>query len=120
MKRNNVEKSRRLRENQTDSERKLWSILRNRQLYGVKFRRQFPFGRYIIDFYSPEHKFGIEADGGQHYDAKSVTQDEARTKTLAKYGIRIMRFSDSDVLNDIEGVYDVIRRELERDIAPSP
>ncbi len=70
MKRNNIEKCRRLRKEQTDAERKLWSILRNRQLSGVKFRRQFPIGRYMLDFYSPEHKLGIEADGGQHYEDK--------------------------------------------------
>ena len=57
-----------LTRNQTNAERKLWLLLRDRQLNGVKFRRQYSIGQYILDFYSPEYKIGIEADGGQHYD----------------------------------------------------
>src|SRR3990167_3452326 len=96
MKRNNIERCRKLRENQTDAERKLWSVLRNRQLSGVKFRRQFPIGRYRLDFYSPEYKLGIEADGGQHYEDKGKKEDGWRTTDLAKYGVEIVRFSDLD------------------------
>jgi len=70
MKRNNIERCRNLRKNQSNAEKKLWSILRNRQLSGVKFRRQFSIGRYIVDFYSPEYRVGIEADGGQHFENK--------------------------------------------------
>ncbi|MEW6418931.1 MAG: DUF559 domain-containing protein [Nitrospirota bacterium] len=62
MKRNNVDKCRKLRKNQTDAEKKLWALLRNRQVSGVKFRRQFSVGRYILDFYCPEYRVGIEAD----------------------------------------------------------
>lgn len=117
MKRNNIEVARKLRKNQTDAERKLWAVLRNRQLSGVKFRRQFPIGRYILDFYSPEYKLAIEADGGQHYEEKGKKQDERRTKELSEYGIRIVRFSDLDILNNIEGVYETI---LEKLTTPSP
>ena len=122
MKRNSIEKCRRLRKNQTDAEGKLWSILRNRQLSGVKFRRQFPIGRYILDFYSPEYKLGIEADGGQHYEDKGKKQDGLRTRELVKDGVKIVRFSDLDILNNIVGVYEIIQRFIENKKSgfPSP
>lgn len=121
MKRQNVERCRDLRKNQTDAERKLWSILRNRQLADVKFRRQFSIGRYILDFYSPEYKLGIEADGGQHYEDKGKRKDELRTRELSKLGVEILRFSDGEILNNTDGVYQVIQEAIERKkIAPSP
>jgi len=123
MKRKNIGKCRYLRKNQTNAERKLWLLLRNRQLAKVKFRRQFPVDRYILDFYSPEYKLGIEADGGQHYSDKGKIKDELRTGKLAKHGIQILRFSDLDILNNIEGVYAVILKTIEEkkeENTPSP
>ncbi len=113
MKRKNIGKCRHLRKNQTNAERKLWSLLRNRQLAKVKFRRQFPVDRYILDFYSPEYKLGIEADGGQHYSDKGKVKDKLRTGKLARHGIQILRFSDLDILNNIEGVYAVVLKTIE-------
>ncbi len=101
-----------LRKNQTDAERILWNALRNRQLYGMKFRRQYSIGNYILDFYSPEYKLGIEADGGQHYVNDVKKQDESRTKELAKIGVQILRFSNIDILNNIEGVCEAIEKTL--------
>ena len=103
-----IERCKRLRKDQTDAEAKLWSILRNRRLGGIKFRRQHPIGKYILDFYCPAHKLSIGADGGQHYDDNGRREDEARTKILSKHGVRIIRFSDLDILNDMEGVYEAI------------
>ncbi|MDD5686359.1 MAG: endonuclease domain-containing protein [Elusimicrobia bacterium] len=121
MKRNNIGKCRNLRKNQTDAERKLWFILRNRSLSGVKFRRQFSIGRYILDFYSPVYKLGIEADGGQHYEDEGKKRDELRTKELSKFGVEILRFSDRDILCDIEAVYEVIKNTIEnKKNYPSP
>ena len=122
MKRNNIDYCRKLRKDQTDAERKLWLILRNRQLSGVKFRRQFPIGRFILDFYSPEYKLGIEADGGQHYEDKAKAIDELRTGELAKHGVKIIRFSDLDLLNNIDGVYEIIQGVIEnkKGCSPSP
>jgi very-short-patch-repair endonuclease len=114
MKRNNVDKCRILRKNQTDSERKLWSILRNRRLSGAKFRRQFPIGKYILDFYSPKYKLGIEADGGQHYKVKGKIKDQQRSKELSKLGVRIIRFSDRDILTNLDGVYRMIHQNIEK------
>ncbi len=123
MKRKNIEKCRFLRKNQTDAERKLWSLLRNRQLAKVKCRRQFSIDRYIVDFYSPEYKLGIEADGGQHYSDEGKVEDKLRTDKLNKYGIQILRFSNLDILKNIEGVYEVILNAVDKikgNNAPSP
>ncbi len=123
MKKKNIGKCRYLRKNQTNAEYKLWSLLRNRKLAKVKFRRQFPIDRYILDFYSPEYKLGIEADGGQHFSDEGKVKDELRTRKLAKYGIKILRFSDLDILNNIEGVYVAILKSIEEkkgDNVPSP
>jgi very-short-patch-repair endonuclease len=114
MKRQNVERCRNLRKNQTEAERKLWRILRNRQLAGVKFRRQFSVNRYILDFYSPEYRLGIEADGGQHYEDKGRKCDELRTRELSKLGVQILRFSDRDILKNVEGIYEIIQESIEK------
>ena len=86
MKRLNIDRCRNLRKNQTNAERKLWYTLRNRQLFKIKFRRQFSIGKYILDFYSPEYKIGIEADGGQHFTDEGRKQDNVRTRKLSKSG----------------------------------
>jgi len=112
MKRGNIQRSRALRRDQTDAEKKLWGILRNRQLVGVKFRRQFPVGKYILDFYSPEHGLGIEADGGQHCENGVKQKDEVRTEELFRLGIKILRFSDREILNNIEGVCEIIQKSI--------
>ena len=127
MKRNNIKKCRNLRKNQTDAEKKLWAILRNRQVSGTKFKRQFSIGRYILDFYSPEYKLGIEADGGGHYEDRGRQRDKLRTRELSRLGVEILRFSDLEILNNIEGVWEVIRETIENKrnnslliISPSP
>jgi very-short-patch-repair endonuclease len=121
MKRKHVERCRELRKSQTDAERKLWSVLRDRQLCGIKFRRQFSLGGYILDFYSPEHKLGIEADGSQHYEDERRRRDEQRTKDLSNLGVQVLRFSDRDILNNVEGVCKVIQEVLEeKKLDPSP
>jgi very-short-patch-repair endonuclease len=114
MKRNNIERCRNLRKKQTDAEKKLWAMLRNRQLSSVKFRRQVSVGRYIVDFYCPEFKIGIEADGGQHYEIKVSQQDDIRTKELNKLGVNIIRFSDKEILTNIDGVCGIILKTVEK------
>jgi len=91
MKRKNINICRILRKKPTDAERKLWKILRNRRFSGVKFRRQFPVGRYRLDFYCPEYKIGIEADGRQHYEDKGRIKDEIRTKELSGLGVEVFK-----------------------------
>ena len=113
MKRNNIEKCRNLRKNQTDAEKKLWAVLRNRQMAGTKFRRQFSMGRYILDFYSPKYRVGIEADGGGHYEDRENQRDKLRTKELSILGIEILRFNNLEILNNIAGVCEVIEQTIE-------
>lgn len=120
MKRNNINKCRSLRKNQTDAEKKLWGLLRNRKLSNMKFRRQFSAGKYIIDFYCPEIRLGIEADGGQHYGDDSRHRDTRRTKEIAERGIKIIRFSNRDILTNIDGVYEAISNVIEEEKSPSP
>jgi very-short-patch-repair endonuclease len=96
--------ARRLRKDQTDAEKLLWSILRSRQLLGLKFRRQHSIGPYILDFYCHDYNLCIELDGGQHYTKEGQKEDEARAVLLAKRGIHILRFSNVDVLKNLEGV----------------
>lgn len=112
MTRPNIDRCRKLRKDQTDAECILWNILRNRQLDGVKFRRQYPIGIYILDFYSPEFNLGVEADGGQHYEDCGIEQDHMRSKILSQSGIKMLRFSNLDVLNNIEGVREEIQKTL--------
>ena len=123
MKRRNVEKSRYLRRNQTDAERKLWSALRNRALSGVKFRRQHQFNKYILDFYSPDHKLCVEADGGRHYSGIGLKRDIERTRCLNESGIQVLRFSNRDIFMNIDGVSKVILDAAEKrgpSTLPSP
>jgi len=95
-----------LRINYTDAERILWSHLRARRLDGLKFRRQHPVGKYIVDFICFENKIVIEVDGGQHSWEK--TSDEDRDKWLSKEGYKVLRFWNNEVLKNIDGVLEVI------------
>ena len=104
--------ARQMRANDTDAEKRLWRILRNRKLGGFKFRRQVPVGRYIVDFYCHEGKVVVEADGGQHSEPAAVKYDGDRTAYLARQGIRVMRFWDHDVLKHTDAVREQIHREL--------
>ncbi len=104
-------RARRLRENQTDVEDKLWSRLRDRQLTGVKFRRQHPIGLFIVDFCCVERGVVVELDGGQHVDRSSA--DERRTRVLERLGYRVLRFWDNEVLSNLEGVLERISEVLE-------
>ncbi len=92
-----ISNARRLRRDMTDAERKLWSLLRHNQL-GVKFRRQTPFGKYILDFYSAKAKVGVELDGSQHYTKTGQRKDEERDRYLRERGVEVFRFSDTECL----------------------
>ncbi len=96
--------SRVLRKNMTLWERKLWAVLRNRQLNGLKFRRQFKIGNYIADFVCLESKLVIELDGGHHSDASVKLFDQNRQKYIENSGYKVLRFWNIDVDKNIEGV----------------
>ncbi len=99
--------ARRLRQNMTPAELKLWDALKNRQLDGLKFRREHPVGPFILDFWCPARKLVIELDGEVHEKQKDY--DEARTRQLEDYGYRVMRFRNEEVLTDLPAVLDRIR-----------
>ena len=104
------QRSRTLRRNPTDAERKLWSALRRKAVAGARFRRQHPLGRFFADFCCLEHKLIIEVDGGQHSEAQEY--DQRRTEFLESLGFRVLRFWDSDVLTNLEGVLAAILQHL--------
>ena len=104
--------ARSLRRNQTPVEAKLWSVLRNRQLDGLKFRRQHPIGRYVADFCCEEIRLIIELDGSQHLD--QAEYDAERTKYFESLGYKVIRFWNNDVMKDINGVIRIIQFALEK------
>lgn len=101
-----------LRKDIPDAERFLWSKLRNKQILGYKFRRQFSVGKYIVDFYCPKTKLVIELDGSQHIQEKNKLHDEKRTLFLSELGLRVVRFWDNEVFSNTEGVLETIANNL--------
>jgi len=94
-------KARRLRRDSTDAEMRLWLKLRDRRLAGFKFIRQYLIGPYVVDFVCRDNKLIIEVDGGQHAEN---AQDRTRDRDLAEEGFRVLRFWNTDVLSNIDGV----------------
>jgi very-short-patch-repair endonuclease len=111
--------ARSLRQRSTDAERKLWSRLRDRRLMGFKFRRQVPRGRYVVDFLCVEAALVVEIDGSQHA-AKRGAADRRRTAELERDGLRVLRFWNTDVLTNLEGVLTSIATALSQRSTPSP
>jgi very-short-patch-repair endonuclease len=109
-------KARRLRKNQTDAERILWLRLRDRRLNGLKFRRQVPVDRYVVDFLCADAHLVIEVDGGQH-----ATADETnRTRILETMGYLVLRFWNNELHENIDGVLETILNVLDRSDPPHP
>jgi len=92
----------------TDVERLLWHKLRCKQIHGISFYRQKPIRDYIVDFYAPKAKLVIELDGSQHFDKEEIEKDKARDVNLEKLGLTVLRFNNRQVLEEIEGVMNVI------------
>ena len=111
-------RSRELRANPTDAERRLWAILSGRKTAGVRFNHQFPIGPYICDVVSRTAKLVIEADGGQH--AEAADYDADRTRFLEAQGFRVLRFWNNDILANTEGVAAEIERALRDNPSPNP
>ena len=111
-------RSRELRANMTEAERRLWSCLSARKVAGVRFNTQFPISSYICDFVSRGAKLVIEVDGGQH--AENERADLARTRAIEACGYRVIRFWNNDVLGNTEGVVSEIERVLADRPSPNP
>ena len=99
-----------LRSNMTDAEQRLWCHLRRGQMGGYKFRRQHPFGDFILDFVCLEAKVVIEVDGGQHVELRE--KDAYRTSCLERAGFRVLRFWNHEVLHELEDVREAIWEAL--------
>ena len=104
--------SRQLRENMTDAERRLWAKIRMKQLKGCQFYRQKPIGDYIVDFFCPKAKLVIEIDGSHHLVGETIEYDRIRDDYLSSLGLRVLRFTNADVLTNIEGVLEKIMEEI--------
>jgi very-short-patch-repair endonuclease len=94
-----------LRANMTEAERRLWYFLRAHRFQGMKFKRQAPIGRYIVDFVSFQRSLVVEVDGGQRAESED---DFRRTRWLESQGFRILRFWNNEVLSNTGGVLDTI------------
>jgi very-short-patch-repair endonuclease len=106
------ERSRLLRKTMTDAEVVLWSKLRMKQLKGFQFFRQKPIGGYIADFFCMKAKLVIEIDGGQHFSEDTADYDRTRDERLKNLGLKVLRFTNTDVLKNIDGVVEIILDDL--------
>jgi very-short-patch-repair endonuclease len=104
--------SRELRENMTDAERHLWAKIRMKQLKGYQFYRQKPIGDYIVDFFCPRAKLVIEIDGSQHFSDETSQYDRIRDEYMSSLGLRVLRFTNTDVLTHTDGVVERIEEEI--------
>ena len=106
----NKEYRRLLRHDMTPSERMLWKHISDKQLDGWRFRRQHVFGPYVLDFYCPVLKLCIEVDGELHQRTDVFEKDKERTSFLESNGIKVIRFTNDEIENDISDVLERIRR----------
>ena len=90
----------------TGPEKKLWEAIRGRRFADIKFRRQHPIDRYIVDFFSSEYQLVIELDGDSHND--DFEYDRRRQSVIEEHGYTVIRFDNDEVLKDLDGVLDTI------------
>jgi very-short-patch-repair endonuclease len=100
----NTKKARNLRKNSTPQEIIFWSRIKNRNFLNLKFRRQYPIGKYVVDFLCLEKKIIIELDGWQHKEENQEKYDTERTMFLEKLGFRVIRFWNNEINDNLEGV----------------
>lgn len=101
-----------LRHNLTAPEQFLWSKIRNNQL-GAKFRRQHGIGRYVVDFYCAEYRLVLELDGDSHYQKGAQEYDQIRDEFMRSLGLIVLRFSNKDIVENMECVLAVIVEQLQ-------
>jgi very-short-patch-repair endonuclease len=110
-----LERARRLRRESTNSEKKLWMFLRNNQL-DVHFRRQAPCGAYVVDFLAVKPKLVVELDGSQHYAEQGLEFDRKRDAYLRRRGLTVLRFSNVEVMKNIDAVIATIEQHLKENL----
>ncbi|HEX6042535.1 endonuclease domain-containing protein [Longimicrobium sp.] len=111
-------RARELRQEETYAERLLWRVLRNRAVNGLKFRRQHPLDGFVIDFFCAEARLCVELDGGIHDPQQE--RDAARTAQLEARGLRVIRFRNEEVENEMDSVLRRIAKAATRADAPAP
>lgn len=111
-------KARSLRANLTDAEQRLWGHLRRKHILGVQFYRQKPIGNYIVDFYAPAVLLIVEIDSAQHLEPAPAEYDENRTEYLKQMGLRVLRYTDRQVLLGLDLVVENIFRAIDRKNPP--
>lgn len=109
-----------LRNNSTPAEIRMWEYLKNKQLKNRKFRRQHSIGDYILDFYCPQEKLAIEIDGAYHRNFVNEKHDLSRTQFLNSNEIKVIRFDNKDVFDDIENVILKIITNFDNTTTPTP
>ena len=114
--------ARQLRHNMTNAEQTLWQRIRRKQIRSVQFYRQKPLLNYIVDFYCAKARLVIELDGSQHFEPEHQKRDAERDKSLAEYGLRVLRFDDRQVLAETDSVVAEIDKAVKErlEIPPSP
>ena len=107
-------KRRKLRQNQTNAEELVWRFLRNRQLSGHKFRRQFSVDHFVINFYCPELKLAVEVDGETHNEPGQQKKDRSRQKYLESFNIKFVRIKDEELFGNPEKAFGKIEDAIKR------
>ena len=105
-------KAKRLRTTQSNAETRLWQALRGRRLALYKFRRQHPVDRYIVDFVTLDAKLIVEVDGATHSTHAELAHDAERTRALEAFGFQVVRVSNIDVYDNLDGVLEMISNTL--------
>ena len=105
-------KARELRKYETVAEKILWARLHKNQILGLQFRRQHPINRFIADFYCPKIKLVLEVDGSIHDLPENQDYDIGRSEILKDFGITVIRFTNEQIVDDIENVIIEIEREV--------
>jgi len=111
---------RNLRNDMPDAEKKVWRLLQGKSLDGYKFRRQHGIGPYIVDFYCPKLQLAIEIDGDSHFEGDAPKKDKLRETLIPSKGIEIIRFTNIDVLQNIDAVAEEIFSIARRLTSPTP
>ena len=112
-------RARELRRKMTPAERRLWAVLRRRQLAGFRFRRQVPIGPFTVDFFCPKARLVIEVDGGHHSEETNRLKDQQRTRWLEAHGCRVIRVWNRDVRRRTNDIADAIYLALTAPLPPA-
>ncbi len=107
------EKRRSLRNNMPFAEKLIWSKIKSQQIEGCKFRRQYSIGAFVVDFYSPELRLGLEIDGDSHSVGGAQVYDNERESFLKSKGTKILRFTNSQVYEDLDNVLEAIAEKIQ-------